>query len=1295
MDAITKQQTLTGVLVTLLVGSAFAGVVIPTAQAGAFTTGATDAILDGGDPQSVVFNGTTYTNTSLIIAPSSGGITYNTTYDLVITNISTTGSLPSGYAYTTTTTGLYLLRPDFTCQTTPCNTRPTTLDGTGGNHPSGNVNVTFPAFTPDAAGLWTLRDATNTTVTRIFVMPASVLTVALSASAFSAGSSAQAFTITVSPVTTGQTVVINSTSLLDAQTIGGTAAGTASYTFVGPLAQAGTFTVYATREIYNATNEFAAASGLPTHREAPELQGTANLVVGGAALAVTAVDKTVRSGFTENASFDIQYPNGTYVFANAVGSGSTLNLGFIYANISITTPTASKLWYNVSSNATGLSSSTSACAPTTFVQDPVAALGADIHNSSLIAYAALPGFCTGNTTAQALAGGVWQFSDGGRLYFRPASTWNGGTYTISVVVNTAGSLTAGSGPEFSGSTTLTTTAPATINLKVLNATPGGAGEELKNLTGQSITFVSGVPTFGTCTAGDTLVTPCAGYALSLQILGPTATTYPTSAAPDTFVAANVSVSGDILPLPTGSIVPVVSSGNVVSVSINNVIPTSVNGQVTMVVTWAGTTGTITLPIVKGAVSTANVGEITVDSTSTVTITLKDKFGNIAPHGQVFLVNLNGGLYSGVGPASVNGTGDVGVGGSGQYTFNIKPTAVGNLVAFGIIGSIENGVDNRNYTYVNVRVVPAHDVTTTLSATSTMASKTTALFINATTSDGVGLATTGASAVKIYFLTDKQYSDFQANGSNSLPQTLATACCYPVAAGNNFGTVSLGTFSTAGFNLNVTLLNGTYHVYIASTDGKHDNNQSVPTFTVNKFHAVFTPAQIANNPNVQSNQAINVTITGAGNDWWNGTLNLNTTNTNALHLGNLTCLATGASVTTCTTTVATAITITNGGGSFIATGKDIGAINFDFDPAGSTAAPAQSPVDTQFQIVGPNVVVSPDRVPVGTPTTVSVTVKSLNGTGLADIWVTMCGSPIVTNGSCTGGVLTDANGFAQVGFVPQTNGIINLYVNNASTPTIVTVFSGLVIGWTPQSPVQNDTVTITVTQLGSTVGLSGVTVSIEKSGVAVSGFPQTTTSNGQVVLPSVQQGTYNVTAAKAGFQNGTAQIVVGAPTVTPPAKSAKFELANLIAPSTGTVGSALTASADLKNIGEADGTATVLLLVNGAVRDSRSIPVNAGGKETVAFDFTPTTAGAFKVTVKLSTGETLAEKTVTVTTPPTTTPTTTTTTTTTTSTPPTTTTTTTTSTPPATTPTPKVPGFEVVALVGALAVAMLVLRSRRS
>src|SRR5438093_12774210 len=105
--------------------------------------------------------------------------------------------------------------------------------------------------------------------------------------------------------------------------------------------------------------------------------------------------------------------------------------------------------------------------------------------------------------------------------------------------------------------------------------------------------------------------------------------------------------------------------------------------------------------------------------------------------------------------------------------------------------------------------------------------------------------------------------------------------------------------------------------------------------------------------------------------------------------------------------------------------------------------------------------------------------------------------------------------------------------------------------------------------------------------------------------------------------------VGAVNVNNPAK---YELSNLNAPATGTVGTPMQVTADLKNSGGADGTASVSLIVNGANVDSRSIAVAHGATEHLAFTFTPSAAGTFNVTVKLADGTTLASKQITVNTP---------------------------------------------------------------
>lgn len=1249
MDATNKQKILTGVFVTLLVGSVFVGAVPASAQPNPSGSGTPVAVVDALSTTTASFAGVSWTVNTVTI-PTDGLLRYNGTYDLTFTNITQTATT-GGYGYGQTTTGYVLVQP--TGFVMP-NARPSANDDAH----AAKLNVTFPLAQLNATGVWKLRDGLGNTVAWFFVLPKNDLTFTMSQTSFTYSRSAVGFTMTVAPFEVGQTIALSDEggTIPSGTTITGSGG---QYGFFGAIAQAGSYNVNATRDEATAVSGTGIA-GSGTSSNLPEHIGTVLYTVNPATLVVVANDTTLaKSGFDSIASWNITYPtNNTPVFVspmNLVNYNFTItgpgNYGRLWVNGSTTT--GYTVWFERPSDGLLFSDSTAdANHQYNFTPEgPTVTWWYDMNTVS--------GFAGHNFT------------------FAPNSTWPAGSFAFSLVENQAGANPSAN--EYTAAWSFAAAAPASLNVDLLinNATATNVSVIGVGCNPSNTVLTSDPPC---APAGNPLVGPPGYYWLGVRITGSTQTSHPNLANLSwngVNVNENITVTGDVMVLgnASGFTAPSYDAGTGI-VTFPGIVPLKAPGTINVHVSWPGIseTKTVSIPIVEGSVLTATPKELVVDTTTSVKFHLEDRFGNPVPDGKIFLFKkISGGAGTElVGANAVNGTGAPGAGQNGDYTISLTPNTVGKYIAYAITGRVEGSTDHRRYAYAELSVVPAHDVAVTLSSNSTMASVTTYLFVNATTPNGVSVPTVSS----LYFLTDQELKDVRANGSSNLPATSITG-----------GTVALGTINAAGWNLNVTAPPGVFNVYVCSTalcvNAKHDNNQSLPLFTVNKFHAVFAPAKIANNANIQSNVTVNVTITDVSGNPWNGSLELVAPTTalpgayGCVTSVNNTCTP-GSAVTSQT------VTVTNGVGTFVATGLTVGDVWYKFNPTGSTDTPTSSLVDTAFQVVGPNVVVTPDRIPIGKASTITVSVKSLAGDALPNLSIRMCGTPIGgndTNPACTGTVLTDAGGSALVGVNPISTGTLGLFVNNITANKTVLVYAGLVISYTPSTPVANDTVTLTVNQVGQTAGESGVSVAITKNGTAVSGFPQTTNSNGQVVLANVQEGTYLVTGSKAGFQDATVTLVVGAGTTTPPAKAAKFELDNLVAPTSANVGQALTVSADVNNVGDADGTATLLLLVNGAVRGSQSIPIAAGGSETIAYEFTPTQAGTFKVTVKLATGETLAEKTVTVSTPTTTTT-------------GTTTTTTTTTTPTGTTePTPEVPGFEVVALIGALAVALLVLRRK--
>lgn len=1224
MDANTNKKTLSVFLVALLVGS-----VVLVGVAGANHNGDLTRDPTASRPRAVVdktlstsITNATGTSTVNAVAEPSGGLIFNTTYDFTVTGLSgTQGSTFTLYKPTSFSGGAYT----YTAVTG------TAASAYADEQHIGKVNVTIFAQTFDTVGVWLLSNGAGETAS-FYVGPQSNLNVALSQASFPYTSAGQFVGITVTNLTAGGALAgdvplssPNGWPFPSNARTGTTGAQLGKLLYNTPLPGVGSYLIEAKID----TN----GDGLP------EYYGNTTATVTPVAAVITPVDRTVRSGFAENASFDVTYPNGTAVFRSH--TATTLANTFQWLNLSVALPNGSVQFANYSSGTPG-------------------ACQSNFARSALFSVNNISG---GGLHCPAGDVGVWEFSSGGRFYYRPGAEWAAGTYTVNFQASVAGNDAA---EYIAGAATVVTTAPAAVNLKVFNVTSGVRGDELREMRVQAATIGSSL----------------GSYTIDLQIVGSASSELPLSSF---FGASNVTITGDVLPVAASS-VGTISGG---FIRISNVVPTDVNGNVHVDVNWKGATTRVTIPITSGAQSTVDKNEIVVDLTSTLTVTVRDAFGNTVPTASVALLNLAGqNSFPGVAGQIINGTGAPGLGQNGQYTFNVRPTETGTLIVYSTIGAIVAGVNNQNFTYERVRVVPAHDLVVNLTTTSAMAGNTTHTFLNAITAEGHGVTTNGN--YRSYFLNSTTLAELRLNGTSAL-----AGITYPqVLGGVSQGSVVAGTEGASGTNLNVSLDPGTYYVYVCSnmttsggdcTTARHDNINNTPTFTVHPWRAVFSPERVASNPQLQSNTVVTVTVKDVnGAPAPSGSLLRIRSGQGAFQqgagLGTLTVNATGQA-------------------QFTATGASIGDVVFELDVNGGLAH--WTPLDTPFRVVGPNVKVTPDRIPLGRPASLVISVQSLNGTALTGLGVRVCGIPIGGNTTCTGEVFSDATGLATVGVNPTSTGTLNLQVSNVSANVNVTVFAGLDVTLSKPTPQANDTQEITVQVIGATGGEAGVLVNVTRDGVAVSGFPQTTGSSGRVVVPNLQVGNYTVTASKTGFDTATQTFTVSPAAAQAPTPTARFTLSNLRAPASSSVGQGITVTADVRNTGNADGTATVLLLVNGAMRDSQPVPVVAGGTETVAFDFTPNTAGNYNVTVKLATGQTLDAKSVTVTPPPSATPT------------PTqggTPTPTQGGTPaptqggtltptqggsptPDPTPEPEVPGFEVVALVAALGVAMLVFRRR--
>ncbi|GEM_PF-3906968 len=1319
MDATTKTKTLAVAFVAFLVGSVFVSGVATAHSAD--LAAADDAghnvanpanVLTVGNPIRVVHFNTAGT-ISQVTYPENGTIDYNQTYDLTLTAIgNSTGATGVNLAWGTQ---YQLVAPSGTLvgatrsaynDTEHCgqgSTAPVAYQ-TACGAPYSFANITFPNVKFSEGGIWLVTNATSSaTVAQFVVSPHTEIAVSLSKTSVvynPTGSFNYILTATYAangtPVSGAVIDVFPSGSGL---TNGVTTQpdGTATVLQTG-TPHANVYHFFVNASIAN-TVTGSCASGDPVST-CSDIFGENNLTISAAPLTVNKNSTTAYTGFQNNVTFTPQFQsaqdsNSSFAFTGVQASaGTALGAGFFpnasKFNASVTFPNGTVLYMS------GATRGSLAFPVSEFTVSGGSNLQCFDPNNAV--WISGPGSACNVTSILAKSFGVDQ--DTGRIYFVPGSSlWLGGTYTFGLTI----SNDAAGNSEYSGSTTLVPTSPAGVNLALTDG------------SGNSLTAIPVLPGTGSPLGlqGQTVLLNITGESLFQHPLcesggapgdvGCTASPTGTEGSGGNF-AENITVSGAVLPThpTTGSASGDITYNRTTGIATISNLVTSGSGNVVFSVNWKGTTTTLTVPTSGGANITTDTADIQVGKLTNFTITVKDAFGNLVPTATIKGFNEDGSAFSPTtdpfGSGGITGNGGPTMGQGGVYNINITPASVKNMI---VQATVQPPGGTATYALYRVKVVAGHDLTVNLSKTDTSAGLPTFISVNATNSTGAGVPT---GTAQVYLLTAQEKTDLLANGSTSLSS---------VPSFRKFGN-SLTAFTNSsvyGVNITAALGADVYNVYVqdaAVPSLQHDNLNSMPMLTVHNYTVTFVPATIATNWTGQTNVTVNATIKD-----WQGNLAPNGTQMRyslANSTGNLTDPTVGGSYNFA---ALNKTGITNGVVTLTVTGRDPGVIMVEIMPASSAGTPIFTGATGALVVAGPTVTVNPTSVNILTPQVLTITAANFTGGALAGVEVRVCGISLNANfpstapttltasdrANCTAVDVTNADGTAAVNVAPNSLSPLLVYVNNVNTGVSIPVFAGtLAVSIDKTSPKTGDTVTITAAQSQGASGSAGIAVNVTRDGTFV--VNQTSDSSGHVVLSNVSAGNYSIVATRSGFLPGFLNFSVGASSgnVTPPGPH--FTLSNLVVPDTATVGQPVTVSADVKNDGTSSGTANMLLLVNDKVVGTFSLPdLGVGETQSVQFQpFTPSVPGTFHVVVKI--GTTTVDKTITVnqqgttTSTPTTSTTTTTTTTTTTS--PTVSSSPVTSTPTSTTtttPSPRVPGFEFVALVGAIAAALLVLRRK--
>lgn len=1308
MDATTKTKTFAVALVGLLVGSVFV-VGSASAHTADFTAGAAPAVADPStiphlSSQTAVAHYDETGAQAQLVWPSAG-VTYNATYDFTLTAVSSVPTpaaggffLMSDSAFTGASAGTLVTAANgSTVQAT--NDCEHAVTGPGCTTPTLS-NITFPGQRFDSAGVWDvayMNALSNPMTTGDF----SVLdqffvnntnTMNLSSSQYSwvyspsasfgytltvtneSGNTVQGAAVTASPAATG----LPNGGLTNANgQIGVLVSGTPG---------AGTYMLTASKDV--------------TGDGTADVNGTANFTIVAAPLNIAGNTTTALTGFQNNVTFTPSLPDSNASFAftgSALGSGNAIN-------VTITSPNGTAIYVNTTRGSS-----------TGFVDFLNAGnsgiIGCfDPNNQAYLGTDAALGDCSG---AAVLASAFGIDYSTGQVFFAPGSLlWGSGTYTATITVNTVGA--ASTMPEYSGSFGINAGAPASVNLA------------LTDVSGNTLTSIPVKPFSGNSLQAQTVKLKITGSTLNehptCETGGPSACVASPAGDETTFLD-NVTITGPVL---TGTAFNTLSYVNSTGIlTIDNLVPTGA-GNITFSVTWKGTTTSVTVPTTNGAMISLNQSAVLVGTEQNVTASVHDSAGfyiSTATIDAIYENGATGTALSGANmpinpfPQSGNSTADNGQG--GNYKLDLEPSITNNLIVQAKVLAPGAPANTASYALIRLLVNPNHDLIVTLNKNETSAGLPTAVWINATnsTNNGFDFATSGKGVV--YLLTAQEKTDLLANGTTDLPTTSGLGVRFFKTGGSGAFAAFTNATTTGNANFTAALGSGTYYVYVQDAPGtslKHDNLNNMPTFVVHNYTATFDPATIPVNWVGQTNVTVNVTI----KDWMGNLL----VNNSAIKYSSLNSTGGVMNPTSGDRSDQSAINVTginSGFKSLTLTGGTVGAVMIEVQPAGTGGI--YTGADGMLTIAGPTVVVQPPSVSILSPTILTISVTNLTGGAIANAEVRVCGLSLNANfpatpptslndasrANCTALDVTNADGTAAVSVSPNALSALTVYVNNQTTGVTVPVFAGtLVLSVDKTAPAVGDTVTITASQASGAAGSAGISVNVTRDGTHV--VTQSTDAAGHVVLSNVSAGNYSLVATRSGFMPGFLNFSVTATggNVTPPGPH--FKLSNLTVPDSATVGQPVTVSVDVTNDGGATGTANMLLLVNDKIVATFSLPdLGPGETQSVQFQqFTPTVAGTYHIVVKIGTqtvdktitvnGQTTTTTTSTTETSPTSTTTTSTTVsspTTTTSTSPTGTTTTTTTSPTSTTPapSPKVPGFEFVVLVGALAAALLVLRRK--
>ncbi len=661
-------------------------------------------------------------------------------------------------------------------------------------------------------------------------------------------------------------------------------------------------------------------------------------------------------------------------------------------------------------------------------------------------------------TSDGSHGGNITFGVSGKLLNLTSTMWETGDYKLKVNVDVTGDGIW----EYSGEKSYSIPSPPPVNVDVITPQDKKLNVLAPNQNAQTITiqiFGENMNTYGNKT--------------NLNI-GPN----------NKNITERIKVEGDVLYAPLKNAYTYLGNGtwNI------TVFPTRGNGKIYINVTWPdkGTANEV-IDVVNGGYTTVTPTEVIVDTPTTVEAQVKDKTQQIPFYNANVTIVYESGLY-GIGStiaSSQHATGE------GKYVFNnfTSSQAGVNII---VIASFD--YDGTQYAYALIKSQAAHDLNVALSPSNVLAGEMTTFKANITRNNASYDGT-----FEFYVLNETQLQKLHDGKLDLSSLTSITPT-----------RVSKGNYTYTDY----ITKDGTYYLYIKTTDSKHDNLNNEPSFVVSKAGVTTSPTALVKD--VDKNMTVVFTVTWNGKPL-NGTL---------LIKGVKQVASFEAFVKNGTYN----LTITNGKGNI--TGVDataVGNITFEFksDKSGSHFADADGVLKVQspkIEIVEPATKIAF----VGEENLIVIKVTHpVTHAGCAGLNVSIetPGNNEVPIGK------TDSDGKLMFGVMPLQTGEIKVYIGGELAGTIQ-VKLGLKIN-APTEVEKGKEFAIFVTTITGKA-IEGATVKVDGSTVG------TTDSNGEIKYKPTTEGTITVTAEKDGYYMATKSIAV----TKSPGKTPGFEFIGL-------------------------------------------------------------------------------------------------------------------------------------------------------